>query len=121
MNSDIKIKVIAVSLLATALTASSPARADTIFLICGGNDFTVDLSKNTVNNEPAAINPTAIDWEVILIPSNEGTSGTLHNHIDRTTATYTSSVTYVSRGGGNLGTVADTKPCALGSPPRPKF
>lgn len=36
--------------LATALAAASPARAETIYLSCGGTILTIDTTNNTANN-----------------------------------------------------------------------
>jgi hypothetical protein len=69
-----------------ALTASSSARAETIFLKCEPftSVFTVDLTNKTVDNDPASITPTSIDWE------NRGGAFVVHHHIDRTAGTLTS-------------------------------
>ena len=118
-------KLIAIWFLAMASTASWSARAETIFIICTGNyddHFTVDLANGTVDNKPARINETAIDWEVQLRAADDGTSGVSHNHIDRTAGTYTYSVTYNIRGRGNFKTSdPQTKPCTVGSSPTTKF
>lgn len=65
------------------LTASNSARAETIFLKCGTfNVITIDLTNKTVDNIPASITPTSIDWE---------THGAfvVHIHIDRIAGTET--------------------------------
>jgi len=83
MKPRIKIGIIACGVLATALAATLPARAETIFLKCGTfNVTTVDLTKKTVNNNPASITLTSIDWE---------THGefVVHLHIDRVAGTET--------------------------------
>src|ERR1039457_462086 len=64
------IKFVPFCVLATILTASCPARANTIIFQCG-TSFAVDLKNNTVNNQPATINATAIDWQLIPGPAND--------------------------------------------------
>jgi hypothetical protein len=75
------IKFVPFCVLATVLTASCPARANTIIFQCGTN-FAVDLKNNTVNNQPATINATAIDWH--LTPERADDTGVIFYHIDRT-------------------------------------
>ena len=107
MNHDIKIKAISFCVLATALTASWPAQADTIFLKCGTfNIFTVDLTNKTVQNIPASITPLSIDWQ------NTGGEFVVHFHIDRAAGTLT-----VEHHGQNF--PPDT--CAIVSQPPTKF
>jgi hypothetical protein len=97
--SVLKLKGLArAALVALALLAASSqaARAETLFLECtyrfpGGNDaatnnYTIDLAKNTVNNYPATINETAIDW-VEERSYSSGTTSTRRCHIDRTRGT----------------------------------
>jgi len=89
MNRGIKFAPFCV--LATTLTASCPARANTIIFQCGVS-FAVDLKNHTVNNQPATINATAIDWHVALEPADD--TGVIYYHIDRTTGILTESFTY---------------------------
>jgi hypothetical protein len=111
INYDIKIKTIALCVLATALTASWSARAETIFLKCGNMDtITVDLTKNTVNNQPANITPIAIDWDYV------NKYGDVHYHIDRTAGTLRYSGTYYTQN-GDTAIPQSTDPCTFGSPP----
>src|SRR5450759_2222311 len=63
-------KFVPFCVLATILTASFPARANTIIFQCGTN-FAVDLKNSTVNNQPATINATAIDWYLTPGPAND--------------------------------------------------
>jgi hypothetical protein len=63
------IKFIPFCVLVTILAALCPARANTIIFQCG-TSFAVDLINNTVNNQPATINATAIDWR--LTPGPRG-------------------------------------------------
>jgi hypothetical protein len=49
--------------LAVMAVSSQVARAETLFLNCGDwGIFTVDLTKDTVNNVPTNITPLSIDW-----------------------------------------------------------
>jgi hypothetical protein len=85
------------TLIALVMLAASAqmARAKTLYLECRFPDapagvapdtYTIDLAKNTVNNHPATINETAIDW-VQEQGYSDGTIDTRHFHLDRTTGT----------------------------------
>jgi hypothetical protein len=121
MNRYSKKKFNVLCVLATTLVASSAARADTIFLQCGTDAITVDLTNNTVNNIPATINATAIDWSPhIGATTTPGLSATEQNHIDRTTGTFTSTVTYNFNGQISYGHGGPYS-CTAGPAPATKF
>lgn len=97
-HSNIKQFILAAcAVAASAVIAPAPAQAETIYLTCTPTDglapvsFTVDLEKNTVDNQPATINPTAIDWltEGGTASPASIASITTHNHIDRAAGTWT--------------------------------
>jgi hypothetical protein len=106
--------------LATILTASCPARANTIIFQCGIS-FAVDLKNNTVNNQPATINATAIDWQLIPGPAND--TGVVSYHIDRTTGILTENFTYHLPNGSTQSDDPTTYRCTVGSarPTIPRF
>jgi hypothetical protein len=120
MNRDIKIKSIAFCVLAIALAVSWPARANTIFLTCGSNSFTVDLTNHTVNNLPASITSTAIDWQKTSYPEPGG-SAVSYSHIDRIAGTYMTYFTAHFPNGVTNDSPRDTHPCTAGSAPATKF
>lgn len=76
-----------------ALTASSSARAETIYIKCVSGDlYTVDLTNKTVDNHPANITPLSINWD------RHNGALVAHHHIDRTAGTLT--VAYENNGQG---------------------
>src|SRR3974377_1983542 len=85
------IKVVPFFVLASIFAASWPARAKVIIFQCGTN-FAVDLANNTVNDQPAIINTTAIDWQLKPGPTDD--TGVVDYHIDRTTGLLTEQFTY---------------------------
>ena len=111
-----------IAIAAIAVFWSPAARADTIYLKCGSYDFTVDLKNNTVNNLPATINTTAIDWVKGPYDAGSGYTGKEYYHIDRTIGTVTRRNETISPSGqpgpAPLGT---TESCAAGSAPATKF
>jgi hypothetical protein len=113
-------KFVPFCVLATTLTASYPARADTIFFQCG-TSFAVDLTNNTVNNQPATINATAIDWQLTPGPADD--TGVVYYHIDRTTGILTENFTYRLPNGSTQSDDPTTYRCTLSSAPRtiPRF
>jgi hypothetical protein len=119
-------RVASVTLVALAVlgASSGTARADTMFLQCGTQAFTVDLANNTVDNHPATINDTAIDW-VVRYSYADGTPGSSQFHIDRTTGAMTSTGTVCFQAGEFKGTCRTTPPsattCTKGSAPATKF
>lgn len=114
------IKFVPFCVLATILTASCPAKANTIIFQCGTN-FAVDLKHNTVNNQPATINATAIDWH--LTPEPGGDTGVIYYHIDRTTGILTEIFTYHLPNGSNQSDDPTTYRCTVVSarPTIPRF
>jgi hypothetical protein len=110
--------------LAVAMTASWAARANSIFLTCPGlyptAAVTVDLTNSTVNNYPAKINTTSIDWREGPEPSN-GMSMTRVRHIDRIAATVMGYTQFEKQGEiqGSSGTT--TQRCTVGTAPPTKF
>jgi hypothetical protein len=112
------------ALVALALLAASAqaARAKEIYLKCGQTIYTIDLANKTVNNHPATINATAIDWEATnsaTMPKGPETA-VAHNHIDRTTGTHTLYITVQFPGGSNSGAPV-TETCTKTSAPATKF
>ena len=112
--------------LAITLTASWPVRAETIFLTCNQGTFTIDLTNKTVNNLPATINATSIDWEVHTTYPDDGTTYSGQVHIDRTSGLMTSSGTLCFGSGGYKGTCrpgpsGPPTACTKGEPPPVKF
>jgi len=96
MMRDYKIQFFALCLLVTALASPMLAQAETIFIKCKNIEtFSIDLTNNTVNNIPANIRPTAIDWEIV------NQYGDFHFHIDRTLGTLTTSGTYYKSDGSH--------------------
>jgi hypothetical protein len=118
MNRGIKFAPFCV--LATTLTASCPARANTIIFQCG-TSFAVDLKNNTVNNQPATINATAIDWH--LTPGTADATGVVNYHIDRTTGILTENFTYRLPNGSTQSDVPTTYRCTVAGarPTIPRF
>jgi hypothetical protein len=85
------IKVVSFFVLASVFASSCPARAEMIIFQCA-TSFTVDLRNNTVNNQPALISPTAIDWQLKPGPTDD--TGVVDYHIDRTTRILTEKFTH---------------------------
>jgi hypothetical protein len=106
--------------LAVLAISSPAARAESIFLQCGSGMFTVDLTNNTVDNKPATINATSIDW-TWTAPTDYGSQSVGHFHIDRIagTLTYQWSTHFANGRTGDL--PSQTSPCTVGSPPPTKF
>lgn len=118
-------KLSLIAIAAFVLIASAQiALAETIFLKCGDDSHTVDLTANTVDNHSATINETAIDWTVSMTYS-DGTPQTDQYHIDRTTGTLTDTHTICFHTGGYAGTCRTNKTapvaCTVGSAPPKKF
>jgi hypothetical protein len=112
-----------------SLSAAGAARADTLYLSCtmsGGarqEALTIDLERNTVNNRPATINPTAIDWSVTIGGDSTGyvRSGKVTDHVDRTAGTLTEYATYYLSNGNTQSSNPDTGPCTKAAAPATKF
>jgi hypothetical protein len=122
-----RVVVVALAVL-MAIACAQTASAETIFLTCNENYagtaiFTVDLANSTVNNHPATINPTAIDWQTPIAADATGhiTSSTTFDHIDRTAGTITEYATYHWASGLVNSSRPQTYPCTVGSPPPTKF
>jgi hypothetical protein len=125
MNRRLTMTSIALAVTATALAAAGTANAETIYLSCvmsGGNgeQHTVDVSSGSVDNHPASINATSIDWSFALGSGSPGLTGTMYSHIDRTSGVLTERIAYVYNGrqmadGHNTGT------CSVGAAPAVKF
>jgi hypothetical protein len=129
MNRKIKVKVIAICLLAMTLAASWPARANTIFLNCPGAPYgdtlSVDLTKNTVDNYPAIINATTIHWQHSVpcadcTASNPGTVTQVY-YIDRTTGILKIYDEFNYQDGTHQRTGPFTHPCTVTHAPATKF
>jgi hypothetical protein len=120
---NMKLSVIAIAVF-VLIASAQIARAETIFLKCGDDSHTIDLTANTVDNHSATINETAIDWAVSMTYS-DGTPQTDQFHIDRTTGTLTGTSTICFHTGGYKGTCRTNKrapvACTVGSAPPKKF
>jgi hypothetical protein len=127
MNHVIKAKAIVFCIFATALITSWSAQAETIYLTCPEADpflknLTVDFTNNTVNNKPATINATAIDWQVKL-DWGGGNTRVDYYHIDRTagTLTYSPGQMHFANGFIPPQSTSSTYSCSVGSPSPTKF
>lgn len=95
MNRDMTSKAVALAVLAATLGTASAASAKTMFLNCnlGGDEesITVNLSNNTVDNTPAKITLTSIDWNIPgeILVGGQRKASTDTFHIDRKTGVYT--------------------------------
>ena len=110
-------KLVPFCVLATILTNSCPAQATTIIFQCG-TSFAVDLKNKTVNDLPATINATAIDWQLTPEPAHD--TGVVYYHIDRTAGTLTENFTYHLPNGSAQSDDPTTYRCTVGSA-RPKI
>ena len=74
--------------LAMLVAISQAARTEKILLKCDGyaGILTIDLTNQTVNDMPAKITPTAINWDV---QGKVDANIHIYNHIDRTTGAWT--------------------------------
>jgi hypothetical protein len=114
-----KIKAIVFAMLATALMASSPVSAETIYLQCSSyKTFTIDLTNSTVDNLPATINATAIDWQFKGVVANKpGLTFVDNRHIDRIAGTFSHYATDSTGDSSHW----DPVPCTVISAPPTKF
>ena len=113
----------ALAVCSITLTAAWSARAETIFLTCPRFDpLTIDLTNNTVNNFPATINATAIDWESPSRPTAPaGTTVVVRFHIDRTTGILSQYEIFHLPTGQQQGNSYTNGICAVGGHPTTKF
>jgi hypothetical protein len=124
LTRSVRVTLVALAMLAAS---SQTARAETIFLTCSvpepNKTFTVDLAKNTVNNLPANINQTAIDWQEKLTTADAQTVGVQNNHTDRTAGTLTQQKIILNdTGTGPNGVFPPrTVPCTKSSVPATQF
>jgi hypothetical protein len=120
-NSNGTVRII-LAALAVLATTSEAARAETIFLHCGesASTFTVDLTNNTVDNKPATINATSIDW-TWTPPPDQGTQSVGHFHIDRIAGTLTSQWSTHFANGRTGDLPSQTWSCTVSSAPPTKF
>ena len=116
-------------LLVLALLMSASAFAETIYLQCAYKpdksqtiNLTVDPDAKTVDNKPATISTTAIDWqlEVSVDGSTHGETATIYNHIDRVTGTFSTRATFHFRNGDRTNPPS-TYDCTPASAPKTKF
>ena len=101
-----EIKIVALGFFVVTFVASSfvPALGETLYLSCNNNSsatpeiYTIDLTNNMVNNLPAKINETSIDWQEFTSAESSSRSvlngATNYYHIDRIAGTITLNVTY---------------------------
>ncbi len=121
------VRVTAIGMLVAAVTTGL-AHAETIFLTCTGaagrpQTLTIDTDKNTVDNLPATINQTSIDWQRTYIPTGATDSSTASeiNHIDRTTGAYTSTQAIRFANGNVHQWDPSVFSCVRGDAPKTKF
>jgi hypothetical protein len=121
---SMRIQIGTIVIFAVLMISPRAASAETIFLQCGETSHTVDLTNNAVDNHPATINETAIDWEW-KFSYPDGTTRLENRHIDRTTGTETGTYTTCFVSGGFRGTckTASITPisCTKASAPAKKF
>lgn len=118
-----RIKVIALFELLMTLAVSGAAQAETIYLTCVGDNagaYTVDLAANTVNNLPATINATTINWQRNL-DFGGGNTRVEYWKIDRVAGTLNLSFQSHFANGFIPPVVNQTSNCTLGSAPATKF
>jgi hypothetical protein len=129
MRSRAIIVAMSFCLLMSALTASRPAAANTIFLNCPGAPYgdvvTVDLTNNTVDRYPATINATTIHWQhdercANCTPSNPGTVIQVY-YLDRTTGMLKVYDEFNYQDGTHQKTGPFTYTCTVGRAPATKF
>jgi hypothetical protein len=85
-----------------------------------GGTVTVDVTANTANNIRASMNATSIDWDQEIGSTMPGLTAVVHNHIDRTTGTLTTTATYNNNGQTSTG-YGGPYSCTSGSAPATKF
>ena len=123
MNRNLILRVCRLAAL-SILFGGTAAQAETIYLQCGQASFTVDLTNKTVNNKPASIDATSIDWndppQTHTRPDGGLDTVTLFQHIDRVQGTYSFRIQVEFPGGVNPGRT-NTFSCTVGSAPATKF
>ena len=128
-NEAVRSGIVSFGIAACALTASSKAQAETIFLICPnapyGDVVSVDLTKRTVNDYPATINATGIMWRhpercANCTPDNPAEVIQSY-YIDRTTGILKVYDHFSYRDGTQNRSGPFTHTCKLGKAPRTKF
>lgn len=107
--------LLACAIASFAELSGAPASAEIIFLRCaddtGSIIHTIDTEKKTIDNRPARINATSIDW------NTEGQTAKSSWHIDRVTGQQTQHV--VSKGGSGEATFQIN--CSVTTAPATKF
>jgi hypothetical protein len=113
--------IIAAIVLIGAFTVPE-ARAEMLYLKCGdAGTFDVDLSKSTVNGNPAKITSSAIAWTLDLSAAADGTTGRAQYSIDRTTGKMLSMVWYIRPSGKVLGPAISEPTCGTIPAPKTRF
>lgn len=119
---DIMTKIIVSCTLTIALSFSTTARAETIFLKCGNIDvLSIDLTRHTVDNRPANITAAAIDWRTKQQVTGGSEPSESHWHIDRVAGTFTLSNTVFLSDGRTLSIPPTTGSCVKTGKPATKF
>jgi hypothetical protein len=129
MNRLNKAAIAGLTGLAASLGLACGAQADTLYLKCAlsgprTEQHTVDLTNNTVDNNPARINPAAIDWVAPVRGDTTGyiLSAAITYHIDRGSGGLTEFVTYNLKTGRTQSSANDNGTCQKDpNPPTPKF
>ena len=106
------------------------AQAETIYLTCsdsfGTNNYTIDLTNNTVNDSynvnNADITATHITWSFTTGRNSAGVSDTQSHNIDRTTGIDTFNLTWNMSDGTNRPSAPRDIPCTVSkTAPATKF
>jgi hypothetical protein len=127
MNRLNKTVIAGLTAVAASLGLACGAQADTIYLTCNmgyAEKHTIDLTAKTVDNIPARINASAIDWVSPVRGDNTGyiVSGSVTYHIDRNAGALTEFATYNLKTGRTQSSNPNTGACEKDpNPPTPKF
>jgi hypothetical protein len=109
-----------------ALAQANSSGGGTVFLQCGGQlNFTIDYARNTVNNIPANVNATAIDWTEKTAATGAPVTVVQDFHLDRTTGVLNLTDTVLKSDGslfpGDNNPNRSSYNCAVASAPATKF
>jgi hypothetical protein len=124
MSHDFAFRSVAVLLLFTTLAFSLPSRAEILFLTCNSPKYptrtlTIDLANKTVNNLPASINLTSIDWKETDV--QVGGTAIYRYHIDRASGVFTQKAQTRFDNGRLVDMGESAYDCNVGNPPPTKF
>ena len=89
-------EIIGFFVLVMLLTSTCPSFAQGLYLRCGDmGELLVDLAKGTVNNLPAIITPSSVDWQDMGTNPENGISIHAQFHLDRGTKLLTQNWKFV--------------------------